>query len=215
MNKGVCANCACRDHTGYCEMQMMDVYDHEYCHMFTEKEEPKAVTWAAVILTGILLVACMWMLEGCAAKPAPKPTEQVVLQVSDKPAPEYLTSRSTQANEEESAEADDAEAPVAEYTQPAQADYVEHGDGDKLTKSGGVNQYNGKTETWYSSNVLVHKDIDQWTAGADGVWRDSDGYIILASSDMPFGTVHETSLGEGKVYDSGCSEGVVDIYVNW
>lgn len=85
----------------------------------------------------------------------------------------------------------------------------------KLTKSGGVNYYNGNKETWYSSRVLYHYMTPEWNCGDDGVWRDSDGYVIVASSDLPYGSTIDTSLGMGKVYDSGCASGVVDIYVNW
>ena len=55
----------------------------------------------------------------------------------------------------------------------------------------------------------------QWTVGSDGVYRDSDGYVIVASSSEPYGTITDTSFGMGKVYDTGCDLGVHDIYVNW
>ena len=84
-----------------------------------------------------------------------------------------------------------------------------------LTKSGGVNYYNGRRETWYSSNQLYHKDTANWTVGSDGVYRDSDGYVVVASSDHKKGTKVETSLGTGKVYDSGCASGTTDIYTKW
>lgn len=84
-----------------------------------------------------------------------------------------------------------------------------------LTKSGGVNYYNGRCETWYSSNQLYHKDTKQWTAGSDGVYRDSEGYVVIASSDHNKGSVVDTSLGKGKVYDAGCAKGTTDIYTKW
>ena len=49
----------------------------------------------------------------------------------------------------------------------------------------------------------------------DGTIRDEDNYICVASSDYPKGTVVETSLGMGKVYDSGCASGTIDIYTDW
>lgn len=84
-----------------------------------------------------------------------------------------------------------------------------------LTKSSGVNWYNGWRETYYSSRVLYHYMTPQWTAGADGVYRDSDGYVIVSSSSESYGTITDTSFGIGKVYDTGCALGTHDIYVNW
>lgn len=90
-----------------------------------------------------------------------------------------------------------------------------YSNGSGLTKSGGVNYYNGRKETWYSSNVLYHYRTPEWTAGSDGVYRTSDGYVVVAASDLPQGSLVETSFGTGKVLDSGCAAGTTDIYVNW
>ena len=43
--------------------------------------------------------------------------------------------------------------------------------GPGLTKQSGVNQYNGRRETYYSSNVLRHYRIDEWHTDENGVWR--------------------------------------------
>lgn len=51
--------------------------------------------------------------------------------------------------------------------------------------------------------------------GSDGVIRDANGYICVAASDLPIGSIVETSLGTGKVYDTGCAAGTTDIYTNW
>lgn len=84
-----------------------------------------------------------------------------------------------------------------------------------LTKSGGVNYYNDRRETWYSSNVAYHYRTNEWTAGSDGVYRDADGYVVVAASDKAQGSTIDTSFGPGKVYDTGCPSGTTDIYVNW
>lgn len=109
------------------------------------------------------------------------------------------------------------EEPVYEqqYYEPVQQDYSGYSNGSGLTKSGGVNYHEGRKETWYSSNTLYHKDTANWTAGSDGVYRDKDGYIVVAASDKAQGSTIETSFGPGKVYDSGCANGVTDIYTNW
>lgn len=84
-----------------------------------------------------------------------------------------------------------------------------------LTKSGGVNSFGGRRETWYSSNVLWHYRTNEWTPDANGVYRDADGYVVVAASDLAQGSIVETSHGTGKVYDSGCAAGTTDIYTNW
>ena len=86
---------------------------------------------------------------------------------------------------------------------------------DGLTMQGGVNYHDGRTETYYSSNVLYHYRTGEWTLDSEGFYRDSDGYYVVAASDMEQGTVFEGSKGECKVYDCGCADGVTDYYVGW
>lgn len=88
-----------------------------------------------------------------------------------------------------------------------------------LTKSGGV-YYNTKTglkETWYSQRVLPGGGlkIPGRHVNSEGFVCDQDEYICVASSTYPKGTIIETSRGMGKVYDSGCKPGILDIYVDW
>lgn len=82
-------------------------------------------------------------------------------------------------------------------------------------KSQGVIYQNGIRYTYYSSNVLYHYRTPEWTAGSDGIYRDSAGYIVVASSDHSQGSVVSTPFGAGKVYDSGCASGTIDIYTNF
>ena len=85
-----------------------------------------------------------------------------------------------------------------------------------LTKSKGVNYYNGHRETWYSQKVLPGGGLKIPGRHVDnrGLVCDRDGYICVASNDYPKGTIIETSLGTGKVYDCGCPSGTIDIYTN-
>lgn len=70
--------------------------------------------------------------------------------------------------------------------------------------------------TWYSSNSLYHYRTPEWTPGPDGIYRDSDGYVVVASSDYAQGTViSNTPFGACKVYDSGCASGTIDVYTNF
>ena len=72
--------------------------------------------------------------------------------------------------------------------------------------------------TWYSERVLPGYGlvIDGRHTDADGFVCDGDGYICVASSSLNKGTVVDTPFGrQGKVYDSGCDWGTIDVYVNW
>lgn len=86
-----------------------------------------------------------------------------------------------------------------------------------LTPSKGRIWFNGHTETYYSQKVLPGEglNIPGRHIASDGTIRDKDGYIVLASDDYPKGTVVETSLGAGKVYDSGSGKGNIDLYTDW
>lgn len=84
-----------------------------------------------------------------------------------------------------------------------------------LTQSGGVYNYGGRRETYYSSRVLYHYRTPEWTADAEGFYRDANGYYVVAASDFPQGTVFQGSKGMCKVYDSGCAAGTTDYYVNF
>ncbi len=89
--------------------------------------------------------------------------------------------------------------------------------GGALTPSKGVVYYNGHRETYYSQRVLPGGglNIPGRHVAEDGTIRDADGYICVASSDLAWGSVVETSLGTAKVYDCGCASGTIDIYTDW
>ena len=86
---------------------------------------------------------------------------------------------------------------------------------DGLNAFNGVNYHDGRTETYYSSNVLYHYRTPEWTLDEEGFYRDSDGYYVVAASDMEQGATFTGSKGECKVYDCGCADGVTDYYVGW
>ena len=110
-----------------------------------------------------------------------------------------------------------AEAAARAARSSSGSNYSSGGEG-VLTRSGGVNYYNGRKETWYSQRVLPGGGLDipgRHVNAEDGTIRDADGYICVAASDLPKGTIVETSLGTGKVYDTGCAAGTTDIYTDW
>lgn len=98
------------------------------------------------------------------------------------------------------------------------SDYY-HVDSNPLSVSMGVKQFNNHRETYYSQRVLPGYGlaIPGRHVAYDGTVRDEDGYICVAS-DLNYlsrGSIILTSLGPGKVYDTGCVYGTIDIYVNW
>ena len=86
-----------------------------------------------------------------------------------------------------------------------------------LTPQKGRITYNGHTETYYSQRVLPGGGlgIPGRHIASDGTIRDSGNYIVLASDDYPKGTVVQTSLGPGKVYDTGSGRGNIDLFTDW
>ena len=95
--------------------------------------------------------------------------------------------------------------------------------GGQLSYSNGVNYYAGHRETWYSSNesggATTAVPVPGLYCDENGVYRDGDGYVVVASDDRGYGSTVETSWGTGKVYDnfggSAAGTDAVDIYVDW
>lgn len=82
----------------------------------------------------------------------------------------------------------------------------------------GVIRWNGWRWTWYTERILPGEGlkIPGRHNDADGYVCDENDYICLASTTLKKGTIIDTPLGKkGKVYDCGCAEGTVDVYVNW
>ena len=76
----------------------------------------------------------------------------------------------------------------------------------------GVVEYGGRTETWYSSQVLYHWRTPEWWTDEEGFYHDADGYYVVAASDYAEGSIIETSRGLARVLDGGCDAGVTDFY---
>ncbi|MCC8141470.1 MAG: hypothetical protein LIO56_02905 [Lachnospiraceae bacterium] len=134
---------------------------------------------------------------------------------------ETVSESEPESKEEESApEAEESSSSQEEQSSPDSSGAVSESgttSGGQLTRSKGVVYYNGHKETWYSERVLPGGGLNIPGRHTDeqGLVRDGDGYICVASSDYPKGTIVETSLGTGKVYDCGCASGTIDIYTNW
>lgn len=110
-----------------------------------------------------------------------------------------------------------------EETYVEQAPTQSYGNGIPQSGSGmlnpvdGVNYFNGVRETYYSQNVLAGGglNISGRHVGDYQTVRDGDGYIVVASDVHAKGSIVQTSLGTGKVYDTGVGHSGVDIYTNW
>ena len=108
-----------------------------------------------------------------------------------------------------------------EYYEPVYYDYApsysEYYPTDGLTPSGGVNYYDGRTETYYSSQVPYHYRTPEWTLDDEGFYHDSDGRYVVAvnNNEMKPGTVFEGSKGECVVLDNCAIPGTTDYYVAW
>lgn len=82
----------------------------------------------------------------------------------------------------------------------------------------GVIRWGGYRWTWYSERVLPGGGLKILGRHTDnlGYVKDGDGYICLASNDLKKGSIVDTPFGaKGKVYDSGCASGTLDVYVGW
>lgn len=83
----------------------------------------------------------------------------------------------------------------------------------------GVLNWNGWNWTYYTMSMFPGSTSTpcpgRWV-NDDGFVCDPEGYIILASADLSPYTIVETPFGYmGKVYDTGCPSGVLDVYTNW
>ena len=109
------------------------------------------------------------------------------------------------------------EAAEVDYWEPYYEEWYEptYYPSDGLNAFTGVNYYDGRRETYYSSNVLYHYRTNEWWVDDEGFYRTDDGYYVVAASDMEQGTVFEGSKGECIVLDCGCADGTTDYYVRW
>lgn len=93
------------------------------------------------------------------------------------------------------------------------------GSSSRLTRSGGVNYYNGNKETYYNLNMSGVISNAQSMGIQGNYWIRDDGvkmygdYVIVAAQ-MNKGTIISTSLGTGIVLDY-CPAGTIDIATNW
>ena len=82
-------------------------------------------------------------------------------------------------------------------------------------KSRGAMNWNGHRWTYYSETVLPGTALNiPGRHVSNGAVCDSDGYVVLASRDYAKGTVIDTPIGKGRVYDYCPTSGTIDLYVH-
>ena len=136
------------------------------------------------------------------------------------------------SEESESEPADDNYIPETEWPEVVDSNEPEYYDGSDESSSetpyypdgetgslqtNGVEYDGGYRYTWYSQQVLPGDGLDIPGRHVDdeGYVRDEDDRIVLASSDLEYGAEVDTPYGPGKVYDSGCDSGTLDVYTDW
>ena len=87
-------------------------------------------------------------------------------------------------------------------------------------QNAGVISWGGYEWTYYSELILPGDglNIPGRHTTSDGYVCDGDGYVVLATdlSMLPRYSVVDTPFGyTGKVYDTGCAYGTLDVYVGW
>ena len=99
--------------------------------------------------------------------------------------------------------------------------YEDYSGYDNSFKSAGVVYgQDGIRYTWYSQRVLPGGGLTDLNnngrhVNENGYVCDSEGYIAISSSDHAQGEIIDTPFGPGKVYDSGCASGTIDIYTDF
>ena len=82
----------------------------------------------------------------------------------------------------------------------------------------GVVYYNGWRWTWYSEKVLPGPglNIPGRHVDGNGYVCDENDFLCIATYELAQGTIVDTPFGKkGKVYDTGCPYGTLDVYTSW
>ena len=130
-----------------------------------------------------------------------------------------LTEATEESEPEEEVESEYYEEPSYEETY-YQESYQSSDYGNSFKSAGVVYGDDGTRYTWYSQRVLPGGGLTELNNNGrhvndEGFVCDGDGYIAISSSDHEQGTIIDTPFGEGKVYDSGCASGTIDVYTDF
>lgn len=113
---------------------------------------------------------------------------------------------------------------VGYVTETARLDAAYYGDGTDAAygENGPTREmpgyHDGRKETYYSSNVLPHYRMGEWTVDDDGFYRTTDGYYVVGvgiDEGYEIGDTFEGGRGTCVVMDYGYTENITDYYTAW
>ena len=118
--------------------------------------------------------------------------------------------------EEEEEDFNDEQSDYIEENTSIEETFAEYSAND--FRNAGIIKWGDWTWTYYSEKILPGEGL--YLPGrhtdSNGYICDGDGFLCLASSSLPWGTIVNTPFGkQGKVYDSGCAAHILDVYVSW
>ena len=82
----------------------------------------------------------------------------------------------------------------------------------------GVINYNGWRWTWYTERMFPGPGLNIPGRHTDenGYICDENDFLCIATYELAQGTIVKTPFGKrGKVYDTGCPYGTLDVYTSW
>lgn len=109
--------------------------------------------------------------------------------------------------------ADAARIDAAYYGDGTDAAYGENGPTREMP-----GYHDGRKETYYSSNVLPHYRMGEWTVDDDGFYRTTEGHYVVGvgiGEGYEIGDTFEGGRGTCVVMDYGYTENITDYYTNW
>ena len=165
---------------------------------------------STVVITAITFCIVSSDLQNSVSKATDNITEDIVAEeVTDIPIVE----------EQQSEDVEELEPEYEYYEESYYEPYTSCYEND-FRSAGVVYGEDGTRYTWYSQNVLAGNGLIELNnngrhVNEDGYVCDGEGYIAVASSDHEQGTIVETPFGTGKVYDSGCASGTIDVYTDF
>lgn len=183
-----------------------------------ESKENTQVETTGVVTTVVSTTATPTTIAPTTIKPTEQPTTTKATEVSNDEAQED--------NEDEDGSYNDSNNSSSNGDMDSNDYYVDSSmSPDAIYSSGefqttGVVGWGGYEWTYYSELILPGEGLDipgRYTT-EDGYVCDGDGYVVLAADLdlLPRYSVVETPFGyTGKIYDTGCAYGTLDVYVGW
>lgn len=178
------------------------------------KKSIAVLTIALLIVAGTIMIATK-----ISTSPVQKESLEIVSDIVEPKPEETEVTFVEEIEEVEEVIQVETYQPIQTYVPPASSGAS--GNGADFMFSGVIFE-NGIRYTWYSQNApgmagggLTELNANGRHVDEEGIIRDADGYVAVASCDHEKGTVVDTPFGEGKVYDYCGVSGTIDIYTNF